>query len=153
MSLYGDRRQFDFWKMRRNGIPNVHIAQESGVTRQAVYQGLVAMDRRVEEELRAMAGSNRIRIERINPVTGVLIGHSVPFNTGAVIFLSARHGIQVWYDHDGDCGGCEKRDECIALLSDYSEELNIPLADHRNPARMAEILFATIKSRMDHELV
>jgi hypothetical protein len=153
MSLYGDRRQFDFWKMRRNGMPNVHIAQESGVTRQAVYQGLVAMDRRVEDELRAMAGANRIRVERINPVTGVLIGHSIPFNTETVIFLSARHGIQVWYDHDGDCSGCEKRDECIRLLSDYGEELNIPLTDPSNPTRMAELLFAAIKSRMNHELV
>jgi hypothetical protein len=153
VSVFGDRRQFDFWQKRRNGIPNVHIAHESGVTRQAVYQGLIAVDRRVEEELRAMAGANRIRVERIDPVYGVLLGQSIPFNTGVVVFLSARHGIQVWYDHDGDCDTCEKRDECIRLLSDYSGELGVPLTEHSNPARIAEILFTTVRSRMEHDVV
>lgn len=81
------------------------------------------MDERVEKTLLEMAKSNQIEAERVNPGRGILFGHSVPFNVNAIIFVSAKHGIQVWYEHEGDCCMCMRYTQCIKLLWDFADEL------------------------------
>ena len=55
-----------------------------------------------------MAQANRIQIEKPDLERGVLFGRSKPFGTGAFIFVSEKHDMQVWYEHDGDCGACDR---------------------------------------------
>jgi hypothetical protein len=145
MYLPTGEKQFEFWKMRRSGMPNITIANLLGISRQAVSRALLAMDERVEAALREMAQANQITIGKINAERGILLGRSVPFQADAIIFVSEKHGVQVWYEHEGDCGSCPRYTECIELLWDYASELGIRLQKTADPTKMAEELFTKIK--------
>ena len=145
MLLPMDEKQFAFWKMRRGGTPNITIANLLGISRQAVSKALLVMDGKIESALREMAQANQIAIEKINTERGILIGRSIPFQTAAIIFVSEKHGMQVWYEHDGDCGTCQRYTECIELLWDYATELSIRIEKTADPTKMAEVLFAKVK--------
>jgi hypothetical protein len=146
MLLPMDEKQFAFWKMRRSGTPNIIIANLLGISRQAVSKALLGMDEKIESTLREMAQANQIMIEKINAERGVLIGRSIPFQTAAIIFVSEKHGVQVWYDHDGDCDTCQRFTECIELLWDYATELGIRIEKSADPTKMAEELFMKVKA-------
>jgi hypothetical protein len=146
MLLPTNDKQFGFWKMRRSGSSNITIANLLGISRQAVSKALLVMDEKVESALREMAQANQIAVEKINPERGILIGRSVPFNTAAIIFVSEKHGVQVWYEHDGDCGTCQRYTECIELLWDYASELGIRIRKTADPTKMAEELFVNVKA-------
>ena len=146
MILPTNEKQFGLWTLRRSGVPNITIANQLGISRQAVSHALLAMDQRIEQTLREMAGANQIAIEKVNAERGVLLGRSIPFNTAAIIFVSQKHGVQVWYEHDGDCGSCQRYTECIELIWDYASELGIRIKKTADPTKMAEELFAHIKT-------
>jgi DNA-binding CsgD family transcriptional regulator len=146
MLLPTNDKQFEFWKMRRNGTPNITIANMLGISRQAVSKALLAMDDKIESTLREMAEANQIAIEKINTEQGILIGRSLPFRTAAIIFVSETHGIQVWYEHEGDCGTCQRYTDCIELIWDYATELGIRITKTADPTNMAEELFIKVKA-------
>jgi len=146
MLLPMDEKQFAFWKMRRSGTPNITIANLLGISRQAVSKALLVMDEKIESALREMAQANQIAIDRINTERGILVGRSIPFQTPAIIFVSQKHGVQVWYEHDGECGTCQRFTECIELLWDYATELGIRIEKTADPTRMAEELFSKVKA-------
>jgi len=148
MLLPMDEKQFGFWKMRRSGTPNITIANLLGISRQAVSKALLGMDEKIESTLREMAQANQIMTEKINAERGVLVGWSIPFKTAAIIFVSEKHGVQVWYEHDGDCGACQRYAECIELLWDYATELGIRIEKSADPTKMAEELFMKVKARL-----
>jgi hypothetical protein len=145
MLLPTNDKQFGFWMLRRSGMPNITIATNLGISRQAVSRALLLMDSKVESTLREMANANQIAVEKINAERGILIGRSIPFATAAIIFVSAKHGVQVWYEHDGDCGTCQRYTECIELLWDYANELDIKITHTADPTKMAEELFTKVK--------
>jgi hypothetical protein len=146
MLLPMDEKQFAFWKMRRSGTPNITIANLLGISRQAVSKALLVMDGKIDSALRDMARSNQIAIDMINAERGILLGLSIPLQTAAIIFVSEKHGIQVWYDHDGDCDTCQRFTECIELLWDYATELGIRIEKSADPTKMAEELFTKVKA-------
>lgn len=145
MLLPTNEKGFGFWTMRRSGSSNITIAQQLGISRQAVSHALLAMDEKVESAMREMANANQIAIEKVNAERGILIGKSIPFTTTAIIFVSQKHGMQVWYEHDGDCGNCQRYTECIELLWDYATELGIRIKKTGDPTKMAEELFEKVK--------
>jgi hypothetical protein len=146
MLLPTNEKGFGFWTMRRSGIPNITIANQLGISRQAVSHALRSMDEKIESTLGDMARANQIAIDKINTERGILIGRSIPFQTAAIIFISEKHGIQVWYEHDGDCGTCQRYTECIELLWDYAKELEIRLENTADPTKIAEELFTKVKA-------
>jgi len=139
-------KQFGFWAMRRSGVPNIAIATRLGISRQAVSKALLVMDDKIGTALREMANANQIAVERINTERGILLGRSIPFQTAAIVFVSEKHGVQVWYEHDGDCGTCQRYTECIELLWDYAAELGIRLETTADPTTMADELFGKVKA-------
>lgn len=145
MPLSLDSRRFAFWSLRRSGLPNIRIAERFRISRQAVSKALLTMDRKVEETLLDIANANQIEVERLNAEIGVLFGQSIPFDAGAIVFVSKDHGVQVWYEHEGDCGACPRYARCIELIWDYADELGIALTKTDDPTRMADELFAKLK--------
>ncbi len=145
MPLSLDERQFAFWRLRRGGLPNIQIADRFKISRQAVSKALLAMNRKVEETLIEMAQANQIEVERMNAEIGVLFGRSVPFDAAAIVFVSADHGVQVWYEHEGDCGACPRYARCIELLWGYADELGIALTKTDDPTRLADELFTKLR--------
>jgi transcriptional regulator len=145
MFLPMNDKQFRFWKMRRGGMSNISIANQIGITRQGVYQALRFMDEKIDASLREMAKANRIQIEKIDVEKGVLFGRSIPFQTEAFIFVSDKHGMQVWYDHEGDCAVCNQFTQCIEFLWDFATELGIRIEKTNDPTKMAEELLEKIR--------
>lgn len=145
MFLPMNEKQFGFWKMRRSGMSNVSIANQEGITRQGVSQAIRFMDEKIESSLREMAQANRIQIEKIDVERGVLFGRSVPFQTNAYILVSEKHGMQVWYEHDGDCISCKEFTKCIEFIWDFAAELGIKLEKTADPTKMAEELLIKIR--------
>jgi len=146
MFLTTDDKQFGFWALRRGGESNIGIANRFSISRQAVSRALLLMNEKIETTLREMAQANQIAIGKINAERGILLGRSIPFQTAAIIFVSEKHGIQVWYEHDGDCSACQRYTECIELLWDYATELGVRIEKTADPTKMAEELFAKVKA-------
>jgi len=145
MNLSVDEKWFAFWTMRRRGSANIAIANLLGISRQAVSKALHAIDGKIESALRDMARANRIQVVKIDVERGVLFGRSIPFQTPAYIFVSEKHGMQVWYEHDGDCGSCDEYTRCIEFIWDFAAELGITITKTRDPTKMAEELLAKIR--------
>src|SRR3990170_454156 len=134
-------KQFEFWKLRRGGLLNINIARSFKISKQAVSRALINMDERIEKTLLEMARSNQIEVERVNSERGILFGHSVPFNANAIIFVSAKHGVRVWYEHEGNCGSCNRYAQCIELLWDFADEMKLKPEKTDDPTKLAEELF------------
>jgi predicted transcriptional regulator len=145
MNLSVDEKWFAFWTMRRRGTANIAIANLLGISRQAVSKALHSIDGKIESALRDMARANRIQIEKIDIERGVLLGRSIPFQTNAYIFVSEKHGMQVWYEHDGDCKACDEFTQCIEFIWDFASELGITIEKTADPTKMAEELLTKIR--------
>jgi len=145
MFLPLNERQFEFWRMRRDGMAGAEIAKSFSISRQSVSKALQGMDSKVSRVLLEMARSNRIEVTKVNFERGVLFGRSVQLNADAIIFVSARHGVQVWYRHEGDCDRCSRFNECMELLEDYAREIGIAFEGSGNPAEMADELFRKLE--------
>jgi hypothetical protein len=138
-------KQFEFWRLRRSGLPNINIARLFNISKQAVSRALITMDERIEKTLLEMAHANQIKVEKVNSARGILFGHSVPFNASAIIFVSAKHGMQVWYEHEGNCGACNRYTQCIELLWDFADEMKIKLEKIDDPTKLADELFEKLR--------
>jgi len=149
MFLPVEDKQFEFWRLRRSGLANIDIARTFNVSRQAVSKALLRMDERITKALLEMAKANQIEVESVNSKYGVLFGHSIPLGVNAVIFVSAKHGIQVWYEHEGDCDNCKRYKQCMEILWDFAEEMGIELEKTDNPTRLADELFEKLR-RLSH---
>jgi len=148
MFLPTNEKQFGFWKMRRSGMSNVSIANLLGITRQGVSQALLAMNEKIEASLKEMAQANKIQIGKIDVEKGVLFGRSIPFQTNAYIFVSEKHGMQVWYEHEGDCRNCDEFTKCIEFIWDFASELGIRIEKTADPTKMADELLSKIRETM-----
>ena len=146
MFLPINEKQFAFWKLRRDGLPNINIARSFNISRQAVSRALISMNKRIEDTLLEMAQSNQIEMINMNAERGILFGHSIPFNANAIIFVSAKYGVQVWYEHEGDCGACNQYTQCIELLWDFADEMKIKLERTDDPTKLAEELFGKLRA-------
>ena len=103
------------------------------------------MDKRVENILLEMARSNQIHVESMNVERGILFGKSIPLNVDALIFVSEKYGVQVWYEHEGDCNECSRYKECMELLWDFADEMKIDLEQTDDPTKLAEELFEKLR--------
>ena len=145
MFLPVNDRQFEFWKLKRGGLPNINIARSFNISKQAVSRALITMEERIENTLLEMARANQIEVGKINAKRGILFGHSVPLNAGAIIFVSAKHGMQVWYKHEGNCGACTRYTQCIELLWDFADEMKLKLEKTDDPTKLADELFEKLR--------
>jgi hypothetical protein len=145
MFLPLNEKQFEFWRLRRSGILSIDIARLFNISKQAVSKALLTMDERIENTLLEMARANQIEVEKVNLGRGILFGHSIPFNSSAIIFVSAKHGMKVWYKHEGNCGACTRYAQCIELLWDFADEMKVKLEKTDDPTKLAEELFEKLR--------
>jgi len=143
--LLPSNKQFEFWILRRKGFANIDIAKINSISRQAVSRALLRMDEKISKTLLEMAKASQIEVESLNPKYGILFGYSIPLKVNAIIFVSEKHGIQVWYEHEGDCNSCERYRQCMELLWDFADEMNIKLEKVANPTKLADELFEKLR--------
>jgi transcriptional regulator len=141
---YLTTRLFEIWNLRREGFPQIDIASKLGISRQAVNQALLEATEKVAKALTEAALINKIEVESVNPIDGILSGWSREFSVKAVITLTRKDGMQVWYEHAADCAHCDKFLACQAYLFRSAVERGIKLTKEQRklpPSRLAQILF------------
>ena len=145
MFLPMNDKQFGFWKMRRSGMSNVSIANLHRDNKAGSFTGAPRYGRE-DRGLAEGDGPGKPdpgREDRCG--AGCPVRKSIPFQTNAYIFVSEKHGMQVWYEHDGDCISCDEFTKCIEFIWDFAAELGIKLEKTQDPTKMAEELLAKIR--------
>ncbi len=139
--------QKTIWNLKNTGLAEASVARELKVTRQTVHKALDIANAKVQESLEEIAKINKIKIQTVNPATGVLTGYSTHFKTDAIVTFSAKSGIQVWYRHEGDCQTCEQLQTCRETLLNEAKERNISTPVNPGdilPSDFAKSLFSKI---------
>ena len=135
------------WNLKSTGVPEASVARKLKVTRQTVHKALNIANSKIAQSLSETAKINKIKVQTLNPATGVLVGYSTHFKTRALITFSAKNGVQVWYKHEGDCRNCEQLRTCKEILLSEAKERNIPVSENMSkmlPAEFSEILFSKL---------
>ncbi len=149
ISGYLTVRLFAIWDLNRGGLAQTSIASKLGITRQAVNQALQEASEKVTRALTETAVINKIMAESIDPFQGILIGWSREFSVKAVISITKRDGMQVWYEHVADCIHCNRFDSCHGYLMRYAKERNLRLSKEEKklvPSKLAQLLFGMNKA-------
>lgn len=142
-------RQKLIWDLKRKGFSEVGVARELKVTRQTIHKALDSANSKVCMALEEAAKINKIRVKLVDPARGILAGYSPNFKTEVLITFSAKNGVQVWYEHEGDCKNCDQLQVCKEFLISEAKERNIKLPESANslsPSKLAELLFLSIMS-------
>jgi hypothetical protein len=53
--------------------------------------------------------------------------------------------MQVWYEHEGNCGACNRYTQCIELLWDFADEMKSKLEKTDDPTKLADELFEKLR--------
>jgi len=148
---YLSSRQLSIWSFRRDGLPQFKIAEKLGVTRQAVHNVIGLIDRKVSRALKDAANLNRIQIQHLDSVKGVLLGYHPEFKEQVIVSFSTRNGIQMWHKHTGRCGDCKLEKECRRILLAEAEERSVKLTEEdkrQPPAKLAHTVFSQVISEL-----
>jgi predicted transcriptional regulator len=144
ISGYLTTRLFAIWDLSRGGLSQTDIATKLSITRQAVNQAIQDATERVTRALTETAEINKLSVESIDPFHGILIGWSREFSVKAVISITKRDGMQVWYEHVADCAHCNKYYACQSYLFRSAKERGIALTKEQRklaPSKLAQLLF------------
>jgi len=144
---YLTSKQKLIWDLKSTGLQEASIARRLKVTRQTIHKALNTANSKVQTSLEETARINKIRIEKIDPSQGILIGYSAHFKTATFITFSAKNGIQIWYRHQGDCKNCEDLQTCRENLLAEARDRNIPLPENLTaalPSEFAKTLFTKL---------
>ncbi len=146
---YPTEQQSQIWLARRQGIAPSNIADKMEVTRAFVSKSLRKAEERIEDLIIHAAQINRIQLHHMSSRYGMGIGYCAAYKSETIIAYSPKMGIQVWFEHQGDCDSCADLKECTRFLSAISEEWKIPISSNAKTTRAAQDLFRAIARRLD----
>lgn len=135
------------WGLKSTGLPEASIARKLKVTRQTVHKALNVANLKVCASLEEAAKINKIKVEKVDPSKGILVGYSSHFKTKAFVTFSAKNGVQVWYKHEGDCEKCDQLPICRETLLAEAKDRKFLLPESASsmlPSKLAEALFSKI---------
>jgi transcriptional regulator with XRE-family HTH domain len=144
---YLTSHQARVWNLFRKGMSQSEIASNLGVTRQAIHKTVNTASDRVLNALLDAAHINKLDIRKVDPTKGVLVGYSPGFRSRVFLTYSPKNGVQLWYEHKGQCEGCQRREECTQRLLDTAKEWEVDLTQDEKrlpPTRLAERLFSEV---------
>ncbi|MFW9918937.1 MAG: hypothetical protein ACFFED_05010 [Candidatus Thorarchaeota archaeon] len=141
---YPTIEQGKVWEKRREGSQPSDIADEMGVSRPYVSQAQRIAEERIEDLMKHTAKVLHTEIQHISTQYGIAVGYCHAFDTMVFITYSSAKGIQTWYNHKGDCGRCDKHEECEKIIDTLSEEWGVSLADSGTPSEKGSRLFNRI---------
>ena len=135
------------WGLHRKGLSQTQIASKLEVSRQAIHKTLNKANNRVLRSLLDTAQINKLDITKVDPVKGVLEGYSPGFRSRVFLIYSSKNGVQLWYEHQGQCEGCQRQEECTQKLLETAKEWEVDLAKKETmlpPTLLAEKLFSEV---------
>jgi len=117
------------------------------VSRQAIHKTLNQANERVLGALLDTAQINKLDVKKADPSKGVLVGYSPGFRSRVFVIYSAQNGVQLWYEHQGQCEGCKRLEDCTQKLLETAKEWEIDLTleeERLPPTLLAEKLFSEV---------
>ncbi len=149
-------RQLNVWDMMRDGLSQSEIARRLNVSRQAINQLVETIPEKITAALNDAAKLNRVEPRHIDTSKGILFGWSRDFQTEAVVALTPRGGLQVWYQHSlGKCEICPDKRQCKSTLLRIAADLGVPLKRQEgklDPSKLSTIIFSRVPGRDDKQL-
>ncbi len=144
------KRQVTIWALKRNKMTGREIAQQIRVDPAFVSRSLKEANKRIEELLEEAGRMNKIKLSLVNGEMGIAHGHSHIFNIDAHITFSPVNGLQVWYEHKGECTSCEEFVECRKALLQEFKERNIEAPNSTlRPTDLSDYLFEKIEAMLE----
>jgi hypothetical protein len=145
---YPSPREANIWLQRRQGTPPSAIADRLEVGRPYISKVLRKTEKRILELLEHAAYINAIQVHHISGVQGIAVGYCPAYKSETIISYTPELGIQVWFEHRGDCSGCTEYGRCIHLISALSSDWNIPIARNAVSVEAANDLFDSILKKL-----
>lgn len=143
-------KQIKIWGLKRDKLTGREIAEQEKVDPGYVSRSLKEANKRITGLLEEAAKMNKIKLEFVNGELGIARGHSHIFNISAHITFSPQNGLQVWYEHKGDCTNCEEFAACKEALIQEFKERNISIPDDETqPTDLSDLLFKKIMERIE----
>lgn len=146
---YPSEQEGMIWLKRRQGVAPSTIADELDVSRAYVSKALRKAEKKIELLIDHAAKINRIKLHHMSSEHGLGVGYCAAYKSETIIAYSPRIGIQVWFDHRGDCDSCADYNECASLISSLSKEWDVPIARNAGPIDVVNDLFDTIMKRLE----
>jgi len=145
---YPTKTQIEVWFLKRNDLSGRKIAKQKEVTPAFISKTLKEANKRVKSLLENAAKANKITLDLISAEQGFAKGKSHMFHLAAYITFSPENGIQVWYDHKGDCATCEEFTRCRNVLLQEFKERNIKLNNPQlRPTDLGDLLFQKLEEK------
>ena len=145
---YPTESQIEIWYLKRIKLSGKKIAKQKEVTPAFVSKSFVEAKKRIKSLLNETAASNKVSLDLLNETIGFARGYSHIFNVKAYITFSPKNGVQVWYDHEGDCISCERFGQCRKILLQEFSERNIKLDNPQlRPTDLGKLLFKILEER------
>jgi len=145
---YPTKRQGIIWLRRRQNERPTEIAKDLNVSRPFVSMEQKRAEERIKKLIEHSASVNRVKIRRISAQYGIAEGYCHANSSQAYITYSPKIGVLNWYDHIGDCGTCDIKDQCKEALHTLAEEWEIHAPPDMPPTELSKYLFNIIRRRL-----
>lgn len=147
---YPTPRQITIWTLKRNKMTGREIVKQIQVDPAFVSRSLKEANKRIKALIEEVGKMNKIKIQMINGELGIARGYSHILNISAYITFSPINGLQVWYEHKGECTSCEEYAECRKALLQEFKERNIEAPNSTlRPTDLSDYLFEKIEAMLE----
>lgn len=145
---YPTKQQGMVWLKRRKNVLPSKIAKELKVSRPYVSKAQKIAEERIESLLNHIAKVNRVTILHKSAKNGFAVGYCPAYKSEAYITYSPNHGVNIWFDHIGDCESCAENLTCHNILNELATEWEIDVPEKMQATDLAKYLFNTIMRRL-----
>ncbi len=145
---YPTKQQGRIWLKRRQDISPSDIAKQMKVSRPYVSKAQRVAEQRISKLLKNAATINRISIEHSSSKFGFAVGYCPGYQSTSYITYSPQFGVQVWFDHEGDCGSCPEKSICEKTIRGLAREWKLEFPSDVNISQAASMLFKAIMRKM-----
>jgi hypothetical protein len=118
------------------------------VSRPFVSKAQRVAEQRISELLKNAATINRISIEHTSSKFGFAMGYCPGYQSISYITFSPQYGVQVWFDHEGDCENCPEKSSCEKTIRGLAKEWELEFPTDVSVSRAASKLFNSIMGRL-----
>ena len=144
---YLTSKQRLIWSLKSEGFTEAGIGRKLDITRQTVHKALNVANQKILQSLEETAKINKIEIKTVSPTQGYLTGYSPHFDTEAFVTYSPKNGVQIWYEHEGNCKKCNRAKTCRETLLEEARDRKLAFEEDINqmlPSKLAQTLFSMI---------
>jgi len=141
-------QQVLIWQKRRQEVLPSIIARELEVSPALVSKAQRIAEERIEKILMHTASTNRVSIKHLSPRYGFAVGYCSANKSDTYILYSPSLGIQLWFNHGGECENCSEKPVCEKTLRVLADEWNVPLPENLPATEAGEELFNAIMRRL-----